>query len=79
MTCSSTSAYCSSSSVALKASIRCVGSLRMKPTVSESRISVVSSTFRRRVVVSSVSKSRSLAGMSASVRQLRSVDLPALV
>ena len=79
MTCSSTSAKRSSSRVALKASIRWVGSLRMKPTVSESSTSVLSSMRSRLVVVSSVSNSRSLAGICEPVRQFKSVDLPALV
>ena len=79
ITCSSTSAYFSSSSVALNASIRCVGSFLIKPTVSLSSTSCVSSSRRRRVVVSSVSKSLSFAGMLSPVRQLSSVDFPAFV
>ena len=53
--------------------------MRIKPTVSEITTSSVSLTVSSRVVVSSVSKSRLLAGMSAPVMALSSVDLPALV
>ena len=79
MTWSNRSAYSSSSSVALKASTRWWGSLEMKPTVSEMRTVQVSEISRVRVVVSSVSNRRSLAGMSAPVSLLSRVDLPALV
>ena len=51
----------------------------MKPTVSDSRTVQVSEISSVRVVVSRVSKSRSLAGISAPVRWLSRVDLPALV
>ena len=51
----------------------------MNPTVSEITTSSVSLTVRRRLVVSSVSNSRLLAGMSAPVSRLSRVDLPALV
>ena len=79
MTWSSRSAYSNSSSVALNASTSWWGSLRMNPTVSEITTSSVSLTVRRRLVVSSVSNSRLLAGMSAPVSRLSRVDLPALV
>ena len=51
----------------------------MKPTVSLSRTSVVSSSRRRRVVVSRVSKSRFPVWMPAPVRAFRRVLFPALV
>ena len=79
MTCSSRSAYSSSSSVALKASTSWWGSLRIKPTVSEITTSSVSLTVSSRVVVSSVSNSRLLAGIPAPVMALSRVDFPALV
>lgn len=58
---------------------RWCGSLAMKPTVSDSSAWQVSETVSCRVVVSSVSNRRLLAGMSAPVRRLSSVDLPAFV
>ena len=58
----------SSSRVALKASTRWWGSLRIKPTVSERRTVQVSEISKVRVVVSRVSKRRLLAGMSAPVK-----------
>ena len=64
MTWSSRSAYFSSSRVALKASTRWWGSLRMKPTVSDRSTVQVSEISSVRVVVSRVSNSRLLAGMS---------------
>ena len=79
MTWSSRSAKDSSSRVALKASTRWWGSLEIKPTVSEMSTVQVSEISRVRVVVSSVSNSRSLAGISEPVSLLSSVDLPALV
>ena len=51
----------------------------MKPTVSEMSTVQVSEISRVRVVVSRVSNSRFRAGMPASVKALRRVDLPALV
>ena len=69
----------SSSSVALKASTSWWGSLRIKPTVSEITTSSVSLTVSSRVVVSSVSNSRLLAGIPAPVMALSRVDFPALV
>ena len=79
MTWSSRSAKDSSSSVALKASTSWWGSLEMKPTVSEMSTVQVSDSSSVRVVVSSVSNRRLLAGMSDPVRALSRVDLPALV
>lgn len=79
MTWSSRSAKVNSSSVALNASTSWWGSLEMKPTVSEISTLQVSEISSVRVVVSRVSNSRSLAGMSAPVRAFRRVDLPALV
>ena len=73
------SAKLSSSSVALNASTRWWGSLEINPTVSETSTVQVSEISRFRVVVSSVSKSRLLAGMSEPVSALRRVDFPALV
>ena len=73
------SAYSSSSRVALNASTRWWGSFRIKPTVSESSTVQVSEISSVRVVVSRVSNSRLLAGMSAPVRWFSRVDLPALV
>ena len=51
----------------------------MKPTVSLSSTVQVSLISSVRVVVSRVSNSRLLAGMSAPVSRLSRVDLPALV
>ena len=76
---SSRSAKDSSSSVALKASTRWWGSLRIKPTVSDRSTVQVSEISRVRVVVSSVSNRRLLAGISAPVSLFSRVDLPALV
>ena len=56
-----------------------VGSLRIKPTVSEISTVQVSEISSVRVVVSKVSNSRFRAGIPAWVRALRRVDLPALV
>ena len=69
----------SSSRVALKASTSWWGSLEIKPTVSEISTVQVSEISSVRVVVSRVSNSRLLAGMSDPVRAFKRVDFPALV
>ena len=53
--------------------------MEIKPTVSERRALQVSESSKVLVVVSRVSKSRLLAGISAPVRALSRVDFPALV
>ena len=77
-TCTSTSASRTSSSVDLNESTRCVGSLRMKPTVSVNRKGRLSITTLR-TVVSRVAKSLFSAKTSLLLRRFMSVDLPALV
>ena len=77
-TCSSRSASRTSSSVDLNDSTSCVGNLRMKPTVSESRNGRLSKTTLR-TVVSSVAKSLFSANTSLLLSRFISVDLPTLV
>ncbi len=78
-TCSSTSASRVSSSVDLKLSTSACGSLRMKPTVSESKTGLLAARLTCRVVASSVANKRSSASTPASARAFISVDLPAFV
>jgi hypothetical protein len=78
-TCTRRSDSPTTSSVLLKASTSWWGSLRTKPTVSLRSTDSPPGSCRRRVVGSSVAKRRSSTSTPASVRRLRSVDLPALV
>ncbi len=79
MTCRSASASLTSSRVDLNASTSPCGNLLMNPTVSVSVTIRPSGSTSRRVVESSVANSWSSVSTSASVRALRSVDLPAFV
>ena len=73
------SAYLASSKVLRNASIRWWGSLRIKPTVSVSKISCPLSNFKFLVVGSNVANSLSSSNTLAFVRQFNNVDFPALV
>ena len=78
-TCTSSSARCTSSSVARNALTSVCGRLRMNPTVSESKTLRREGSVTERMVGSSVANIRGEASTVARVSALNSVDLPALV
>ncbi len=79
MTCSRMSDCCSSSSVARKAATTLGESFWMNPTVSLKRSGAPEGSLMRLVTGSSVEKSWFAAVTLASLRELNSVLLPALV
>ena len=78
-TCTITSAAVTSSRVARKAAMSCVGRSEMKPTVSDMIALSTPGKWMARMVGSSVAKSRSSAITVAPVKRLNSVDFPAFV